>query len=557
MMATSGIANRVKTWLISTWHVKVPDPWLEACINWIQEENGSSLLQAEINKQVFEQWLLTDLRDLEFPVLPANITDSLKCELNGFHAVQMDSLVDISLPAYSQLQKLKGKDSTNEQVTCTTQQSQKPWEAKPTRMLMLQLTDGTQHIQAMEYRPIQALNANLSPGTKMVLQGTIVCRLGVLLLKPENVKVLGGEVEALVAEYTQTKVLSRLIGVEDNTVAQHSNVQEHAAGVAAGELGQALGPSDEDLLASLEENEEFSINNGVPSESGYYSRNENSSISSSTQHQTQDSIVRCWVDDDILEFSINNGVPSESGYYSRNENSSISSSTQHQTQDSIVRQTSFPMLDQTVVHVNVANNHAIEEQFDIDDELFLEEEIQRELEEMSMSQAEVTHGSTDLPTTLSATSHASSASCTSDQNNIDIPPYTYLSTILASKSRSITCVKLKSFIVTLNGNLSHSCGLWNIKAKISDGTGYLNVEFSDDVLTELIGFTVPEMKTLKKDPSQQSTLMEGLQKCQRMLTDFCGVMTVSYNPAKEEAVVLSLQDVTEEIMQSLQKLLRS
>ncbi|OCU01146.1 hypothetical protein XELAEV_18006932mg [Xenopus laevis] len=512
MMATSGIANRVKTWLISTWHVKVPDPWLEACINWIQEENGSSLLQAEINKQVFEQWLLTDLRDLEFPVLPANITDSLKCELNGFHAVQMDSLVDISLPAYSQLQKLKGKDSTNEQVTCTTQQSQKPWEAKPTRMLMLQLTDGTQHIQAMEYRPIQALNANLSPGTKMVLQGTIVCRLGVLLLKPENVKVLGGEVEALVAEYTQTKVLSRLIGVEDNTVAQHSNVQEHAAGVAAGELGQALGPSDEDLLASLEENEEFSINNGVPSESGYYSRNENSSISSSTQHQTQDSIVR---------------------------------------------QTSFPMLDQTVVHVNVANNHAIEEQFDIDDELFLEEEIQRELEEMSMSQAEVAHGSTDLPTTLSATSHASSASCTSDQNNIDIPPYTYLSTILASKSRSITCVKLKSFIVTLNGNLSHSCGLWNIKAKISDGTGYLNVEFSDDVLTELIGFTVPEMKTLKKDPSQQSTLMEGLQKCQRMLTDFCGVMTVSYNPAKEEAVVLSLQDVTEEIMQSLQKLLRS
>uniref|UniRef100_A0A803KDK6 RecQ-mediated genome instability protein 1 n=2 Tax=Xenopus tropicalis TaxID=8364 RepID=A0A803KDK6_XENTR len=509
-MATSGIANRVKTWLASTWHVKVPNPWLEACINWIQEENnGSSLLQAEINKQVFEQWLLTDLRDLEFSVLPANLSDSLKFELNGFYAIQIDSLVDVSQPAYSQHQKLKGKDSTNEQVTCTTQISQKPWEAKPTRMLMLQLTDGTQHIQGMEYRPIQVLNANLSPGTKMLLQGSIVCRLGVLLLKPENVKVLGGEVEALVEEYTQAKVLSRLIGVEDNTSVQHSNVQEQTAGVAVGELGQALGPSDEDLLASLEENEEFSVNNGVPSESGYYSRSENSSISSFTQLQTQNSRVR---------------------------------------------QASFPTSDQTVVSVDVENNHTIEDQYDIDDDLFLEEEIQRELEEMSMSQAVMPRGSTALPTTSGIRSHASATSCTSDQN---IPPFTYLSTILASKSKDITCIKLKSFIVTLSGNLSHSGGLWNIKAKISDGTGYLNVEFSDNVLTKLIGFSVPEMKRLKKDPSQQNTLMEGLQRCQMMLTDFCGIMTISYNPAKEEAVVLSLQDVTEEIMQSLQRLLHS
>ncbi|CAI9568545.1 unnamed protein product, partial [Staurois parvus] len=193
----STYATRVKTWLSSTWHVKVPDPWLEACINWILEENGGSLSsQAEINKQVFEQWLLADLRDLDFPVLPTGILDSLKFELNGFYATQIDSLVDVSLPAYSQLQNIRGRGNGNDQVTAKTQVTQQPWEAKPTRMLMLQLTDGTQNVQGMEYQPLPALHVGLPPGTKILLQGTISCRLGVLLLKPDNVKVLGGEVEA-------------------------------------------------------------------------------------------------------------------------------------------------------------------------------------------------------------------------------------------------------------------------------------------------------------------------------------------------------------------------
>ncbi|KAM4807980.1 recQ-mediated genome instability protein 1 [Rhinophrynus dorsalis] len=509
-MDTSGLAVRVKMWLASTWHVKVPDPWLEACINWIQQENNSSSLpQAEMNKQVFEQWLLTDLRDLEDPVLPAGILDSLKMELNGFYAIQIDSLVDVSLPAYSQLQKLRGKDNVNEHVTATTQVSQKPWEAKPTRMLMLQLTDGIQHIQGMEYRPIPAFHASLSPGTKLLLQGTIVCRLGVLLLKPENVKVLGGEVEALVEEYTQDKVLSRIIGIEDNPVPQRPTVQEQDSVRNVDEMAQALGPSDEDLLASLDESEEFTINNGATSESGYYSRSENSTMSSFGHQQTQD---------------LRAGQPC------------------------------FPMSNQTVQE---NSNNVFVEQYDLDDELFLEEEIQRELEEMSMNQSEVTYKNLNLPTenlTHTANSSASSSSrCGSADSNLDNQPFTYLSSFLTNKSSAIKCVRLKAFIVTLNGNLTSNCGFWNIKAKISDGTDYLDVEFSDDILTKLIGFSVPEMRRLKRNPGQQNTLMAGLQKCQRELTDFCGIMTVSYNPTKSEATVLALQDVHEEIMHSLER----
>ncbi|KAG8455296.1 hypothetical protein GDO86_001478 [Hymenochirus boettgeri] len=510
-MTTSAVANRLKTWLSSTWHVKVPDQWLEACINWIQEENnGLSLPQAEMNKQVFEQWLLTDLRDLEYPVLPAGILESLKFELNGFYAMQIDSLVDVSQPAYSQLQKLRGKDNTNEQVTAITQQTQKPWEMKPTRMLMLQLTDGTQHVQGMEYLPVPALNVNLSPGTKILIQGRISCRLGVLLLKSENVKVLGGEVEALTEEYTQSKVLSRLIG-EDTAVA----VQEQVNTMVVGEIGQALGPSDEDLLESLEVNEEFTMNNGIASDSGYYSRSDYSSHYST-----------------ILSFD------------------------QQHTENPRIRQSNLPMSNQVTVYPSTTTSNITKEQYDLDDELFLEEEIQRELEEMTMSQTDVEHKNTTvsvnrLPRSAIA-SHATFNTFTSEYSMNDAP-FTYLSAVLYSKSGPRRCLKLKSFIVTLNGSLSHNCGLWNIKAKISDGTDYLDVEFSDDVLRLLIGFSAAEMRKMKKDPGQQKTLMAGLQKCQRELTDFCGIMTISYSPEKSEAIVLSLQDVNEEIMQSLEK----
>lgn len=40
---------------------------------------------------------------------------------------------------------------------------------------------------------------------KLQLKGKMVCRLGVLLLGPSNIKILGGEVEDLVEKNNQVK----------------------------------------------------------------------------------------------------------------------------------------------------------------------------------------------------------------------------------------------------------------------------------------------------------------------------------------------------------------
>lgn len=100
-----------------------------------------------------------------------------------------------------------------------------PWS---TAWSLSQVTDGVQNLEAMEYQPIPALSTALRwetdlgnicfwlirnvkrvwyftirPGVKLQLQGQMACRLGVLLLGPSNVRVLGGEVEDLVDRNNQ------------------------------------------------------------------------------------------------------------------------------------------------------------------------------------------------------------------------------------------------------------------------------------------------------------------------------------------------------------------
>ncbi|KFQ38083.1 RecQ-mediated genome instability protein 1 [Mesitornis unicolor] len=623
-MSTSNIAARVETWLSSTWHVKVPLTWLEACISWIQEENGSSTLsQAQINRQVFEQWLLTDLRDLEYPVLPDCILDAPKGELSGFYSIQIDSLVDVSQPAYSQLQKLRGKNTVNEEVTASTQAFQKPWEGKPTRMLMLQLTDGIHQIQGMEYQPVPVLHSKLPPGTKITVQGNIVYRLGVVLLKPENVKVLGGEVDAFLEEYSQERVLARLIGETENpnSVGQAGHTQ--IVSRAVDELEQTLGPSDEELLASLDENNEFTLNNEIHLESGYCSRSNHFSTASGslTAHNgnvllqerisplphsvEQVSPPTENVDGFSNDFPLEDGLPLEEEIQRELEevppvviNRNLSLITERlphtssnpcysslngtcekdnvnerdKPRGATGRQKTFEraVFDRDGNSVNSFSQHKSVRQTCSSADFSLKnppEERQNDTE-LDTSSCESQHTSNsrlfnDDPVFFSKTDpeadqqkHDSQTfPCRAVQAHLDLdsPPFTYISLLLAKRPETVTILKVKCFIVTLTGNLTSSNGSWGIKAKISDGSAYLEVDFADDILTSLIGFSVPEMNRLKKDPALLLKLRNGLEKCQKQLIDLCCLMMIEFNPLQSKATVLILQDADARHLEQLKK----
>ncbi|NWQ85136.1 RMI1 protein, partial [Burhinus bistriatus] len=623
-MSTSNIAARAETWLSSTWHVKVPLTWLEACISWIQEENGgSNLSQAQINRQVFEQWLLTDLRDLEYPILPDCILDAPKGELSGYYSIQIDSLLDVSQPAYSQLQKVRGKSTVNEEVTASTQAFQKPWEAKPTRMLMLQLTDGIHQIQGMEYQPVPVLRSNLPPGTKITVQGNIAYRLGVLLLKPENVKLLGGEVDALLEEYSQERVLARLIGETENPNSVGQAGHDQIVSRPVDELEQTPGPSDEELLASLDENSEFTLNNETSLESGYCSRSNNFSTASDsvTAHNgnvllresgsplphsdEQVSPPVEYVDGFLNDFPLeddflleeemqreleevppvvtnrNIGLITERlPHASRSScNSSLNGTCEKDDvngRDKPVEATSKQKTFERTVFDGDGNSmssfsrHQSVCQTCSSADFSLEnppEERQNDTE-LDESRCKSQHTSdsrllNDDPVFFSKTDPEADQQKHDSQTfpyrpveaylDLDSPPFTYISLLLAKNPETVTILKVKCFIVTLTGNLTSSNGSWGIKAKISDGSAYLEVDFADDILTSLIGFSVPEMNRLKKDPALHLKLKDGLEKCQKQLIDLCCLMTIEFNPLQSKATVLILQDADARHLEQLKK----
>ncbi|NWY42666.1 RMI1 protein, partial [Sylvia atricapilla] len=622
-MSTSSIVARVETWLSSTWHVKVPLTWLEACINWIQEENsGSNLSQAQINKQVFEQWLLTDLRDLEYPILPNCIFDTPKGELSGCYSIQIDSLVDVSQPAYSQLQKLRGKSTVNEEVTASTQASQKPWEAKPTRMLMLQLTDGIHQIQGMEYQPVPVLCSSLPPGTKISVHGNIAYRLGVLLLKPENVKLLGGEVDVLLEGYCQERVLARLIGETENPNSIGQAGHEQIFSRPADELEQTLGPSDEELLASLDENSEFTLNNRTSLESGYCSKsnNFNTASSSVTAHkgnvllqksespfprsdeqvspptQYADGFLNDFPleDDFLLEeemqremeevppVDMNRNIGLITGRLPHASRSSCNSSLNCTVKEDYMNETSK---SREVISKEKNMRTIFDEDGNSMSNLLRQEVLRQTCSSSDFSLAnppEEGQNYTDLDESSCKHQHTSDSRELNDDPvfslkmdpegdqqkhdsqvfpceaveaclDLDSPPFTYICLLLTKKPETVTILKVKCFIVTLTGNLTKSNGSWSIKAKISDGSAYLEVDFADDILTSLIGFSVPEMNKLKKDPALRIKLKDGLQKCQKQLIDLCCLMTIEFNPFQSKATVLILQDADARHLEQLKE----
>uniref|UniRef100_A0A8C5K216 RecQ-mediated genome instability protein 1 n=1 Tax=Jaculus jaculus TaxID=51337 RepID=A0A8C5K216_JACJA len=602
-MSVTSIASRVENWLLATWHVKVPLMWLEACISWVQEENNNiNLSQAQINKQVFEQWLLTDLRDLEHPLLPDDILEVPKGELNGFYALQINSLVDVSQPAYSQIQKLRGKNTTNDIVTAETQVTPKPWEAKSSRMLMLQLTDGTVQIQGMEYQPIPALHNGLTPGTKILIYGNILFRLGVLLLKPENVKVLGGEVDGLLEEYAQEKVLARLIGELDPVVPVMPNNSNLNIPRVIDVLDPALGPSDEELLASLNENDEPTTNtttfhtgnssNASPTgQSGFES---GFAISLRRKDKPPNQPVH-FTDGELDDFSLEEALLLEETVQKEQmETRALQlSALNKNTERCIKRFSHIPntLNDFSLIYKqnNNMNEKTLSEQMTHEDQSFgcpsardhhnvpLTYDFMKKAKnsETDIKMKPTTNSSDDHPlsnevlhgkqkssqSTNESDHHLQAGSSKSSGNIIDLsismdlcsPPFTYLSVLMASKPEKVMTVKIKAFIVTLTGNLSSSGGIWSVTAKVSDGTAYLDVDFVDEILTSLIGFSVQEMKQLKKDPLKYQKFLEGLQKCQRDLIDLCCLMTISFTPSSCKAMVLALQDVNMEHLENLKK----
>lgn len=79
-------------------------------------------------------------------------------------------------------------------------------------MFKLELTDGHKTISAMEYITIPSLTKKIPPGTKLQIIGPIQVVNHILLLGPQNIKILGGDVDHLLVINAYENVLLRALG---------------------------------------------------------------------------------------------------------------------------------------------------------------------------------------------------------------------------------------------------------------------------------------------------------------------------------------------------------
>lgn len=204
---------------------------------------------------------------------------------------------------------------------------------------------------------------------------------------------------------------------------------------------------------------------------------------------------------------------------------------------------------------------------------FVDEDMDCILEEAETSGK--TSGPNEIPVQLrssrgtESTSYETEASRSSKQNarsgstvppvTLTSPPFTYLcllENLMSKPLLHIMEIHVKAFIVTLLGKLSSSNGVWSVSATISDGTGYLDVELSNEVLTGLLGFSVAEKGALKRDPSRRGELDAGMRRCQEELVDMCCIMTVIVQLEGRKAVVTKVDPVSEKTLQELEQRVR-
>lgn len=194
-------------------NVPMSDHWLEACATWCKEEVlGPNYTHDELKQEIHQQWLTTDLRDMEAPVLPPNISSQKYMTLNGKYSLQLMQIVDISRPKFWQLQQIRKENTLTRP---SYQENDSIGNGK--RVLLLTLTDGVQMVEAMEYTPINSLNINLTPGVKIRIVGPLTIRRGRIMLEERNFKVFGGEVEDLIIPNAVENVLAKHLNLKLNS----------------------------------------------------------------------------------------------------------------------------------------------------------------------------------------------------------------------------------------------------------------------------------------------------------------------------------------------------
>nr|XP_012154012.1 PREDICTED: recQ-mediated genome instability protein 1-like isoform X1 [Megachile rotundata] len=554
-------------------HYSMNDEWLKDCSEFYvsQHENPSF---KEILQFVKVQWQLSDLREInnENGSLPHNISQHKFIVLSENYILQVEQMYDIATSKYKQLEQIRNTHISETEPS----ESEKfdKWQPPKKRMIQLRLTDGVQDIIGIEYNYISWFNDVLLPGYKIMIMGPVKCRKGVLLLEPGKCQGIGGEVDSLLIPNALENVLARALNLKENPDPYNDNESKPNA-IRPEEQKVDDSFFEEDFEINLEEvsiiesshekdNEQFSTNT-VKTEIKTETKRENvinyniDTKFSDKQTREEKQILD---DDDCFLEMVDETQFLESQVKQENVVSSLRALPKEENDDiiiideeDIIEDISMPSNSEQVEHTFKNEKQISHSNFELltskkDSSISTVQSAVRKTREESLvigGKRTIPMSSPEIKVSKKGKMERSITEFIKPQilNTPKICDFIHdINQEVITKTTSKT---IRGHIEVL-GKLAKKDSLWNLECTVGDGTGTIEVSFSNKVLEEMLGFTVQEFsakKKLKKNPEIEQQLRTSFRSAEHRIKTLDALLELELNLNKKP-IVIKITDLTQE-----------
>lgn len=348
---------------LKTKSINIPttNDWLISCVECFKEQGTYSM--NEIKELVYQQWLLADLADIGVGVIPNNCFIDDKFVLQGRYAVQLNYFVNVAVSFHKQLQTIRRPDVLkNLEVDCETPSGpQNRPEPTGNRILKMEITDGVVTILAFEDQFIPSLHEPYVPGKKAILVGPIECRKQILFLRPKNIIILGGEVDALLIPNATENILARKLKLPENP--DPYTQQLFGEKETIGEEASTLVEDDEEAMMMLAEEIERKVPDINSSVTSYSSGNQQNSarqvVHVSSSNYVGNSVSQCEnprSQSGPTRQSGNPGPPRQTVHSEPTRQTVITGSSTQMVNPGSIRQTVNPGFNKEAVDTSASKN---------------------------------------------------------------------------------------------------------------------------------------------------------------------------------------------------------
>ncbi|KRX79347.1 RecQ-mediated genome instability protein 1 [Trichinella sp. T6] len=528
-------------------HILTLPEWIGECLDYLSDELGNDHpSDDEVVDLVYKQWLFSDLREFSLQIFPHNSANTV---LNGNYCVQINSLLDVSRSFYSQYQRFTGKleldDSENDDENRSNEKTDK--DRKNCRMVVMELTDGITTLRAMEYHPIPQLELNLMPGCKVRLTGPIRCINEMLLLKSENITILGGSCDSLESENSTLALITKKLALKmrkddpklENSICKPTTTTEQCADDESWQGKTAFVSGS----AVLNQNRNWPNWNRATNDDRMLEPEQTCELSTTSTVrappvESAGRFVGSVAEVDLFDADqlIYDDLPPPP------TTTNLHHSAEYSTSGEAERIT--PELS-TDLYGDIAD-------------FFPENEP--EFMEMEMESENLTYLSTNVArvqlennATLCIEHDISNGIQMKCSSKFQRRNFVYIAEIISEQfTASQGEYTLRAIILNILGKLDTNKGShWSLMVKLNDSTGSIDCSLADSLLCQLIGMSASEawdIKTrLSGDLVSRNRALQGLKRCGRILREFDGTVEIRFVGAGKLPLLIQLnpKDVTD------------